>query len=111
MHIQIPKRIKKFHTKNISNTPKKVKALTYNNTLTPFPRSLKESLPEKKGLGLLAEGQPKWGQPGLQWEGVPESLGAATEKAVSCIPTKCTCEGVWTDRKASPDDLNTQAGS
>ena len=35
------------------------------------------------------------------------SLGAATEKALSCVPTKGTCEGGGTKRKALPDVFNT----
>ena len=46
---------------------------------------LKERLSEEKGLCLLVEGQPRGGQPGFQWEGVPETKGAATEKA----PLRC----------------------
>ena len=35
-------------------------------------------------------------------------MGAATEEALSCVPTKRSCEGGGTKRKASPDDLNTK---
>ena len=40
-----------------------------------------------------------------------QSLGAATEKALSCVPTKCTCESGGMEIKAYPNDLNTQTGS
>ena len=35
-----------------------------------------------------------------------QSLGAATEMALSCVPSKCTSEGGETEQKASPDDLS-----
>ena len=53
----------------------------------------------------------KRGQAGLQWQGVPESKGGATEKALSYVPIRCTCEAGGIDREASLDDLSTQAGS
>ena len=46
------------------------------------------------------------GQAGLQWEGVPQSKEAASEKALSRVPIRHVCEGGGTKRKASPDDLS-----
>ena len=39
-----------------------------------------------------------------------QRLGAASEKALSRVPTTCTSEGGRTKRKASSDDINTHAG-
>ena len=75
-----------------SSTKDPVRAVMYNKSHS-CGQSLRESLPKEKGLCPLAEGQQRWGQAGLQWEGVPESKGAATEEALSNVPHKTHLQG------------------
>ena len=72
-------------------------------------QSVRKSLPEEKGLCLLAKGQQRWSQPGLQWEGVPKS-GSSNREVSPHVSPRNICWGSGTKTKASPGDLKAQAG-
>ena len=92
------------------STPRKQLGTTIH-LRAPLSQLVTKRKPEQEGLPLVEEGQQRWGQPCLLWEGKFQSVGAATEKALSHVRTKCTCEGGRAERKGPPVDLNMQAGS
>ena len=78
---------------------------------TPLRKPITQGQPsEERGLGLLVKDKQdgaRLASSGREFQ----SLGAATEKPLSRVPTKLTRKGGGTERKASPGDLNAWAGS
>ena len=82
-----------------SSVQNPVKAVVHSNLCKNRTQVTEGKACLKRTAFACLQESKDWGQAGLQWEGVPESKGAATEKALSCVLAKRNCKGGGTKKK------------